>query len=63
MTPQTAEDFIQEAIYSLDEGDHLQAVAEALVALAKIFVQVDVEFDAVPAGPIDYERHNRVDRC
>ena len=64
MNPQTADDFINEATYSLDDQEYQRAAAEALVAIALLLSQTVLHDDEqLPAGPIDYERHHRVDRC
>lgn len=62
VNPESAEDFILEAELSLNEDEPVRAAAEALIAVAKILLAY-TQPDEMPAGPIDYERHNRVDRC
>lgn len=57
MEPETAQDYIDEAIASLDMGEVEQAQGEALIAIAKVLLEflLDGEDDSVPAGPIPYE--------
>lgn len=60
MEPQTVEDWINEAVYSVDEQEYERAIAEALIAVALALWELTCEGDddddcRVPAGPIAYE--------
>lgn len=53
----TADEMIDEAVDSLLAGQWDKAQAEALIAIAMLLGDFQLEFDQVPAGPISYDEY------